>query len=89
MTKRYQSNLNFTQEQKKSSIVKIDLKCFDELKGVNFLNELTKNFIDNEVNSKNQSSFKTVEFIKKQLFDMQDSLDIIENKIQLLKKKTD
>ena len=87
LTKRYQSNLNFTQEQKKSSIVKIDLKCFDELKGVNFLNELTKNFIDNEVNSKNQSSFKTVEFIKKQLFDMQDSLDIIENEIQLFKEK--
>ena len=62
-----------------SSIVKIDLKCFHELKGVNFLNKLTENFIQNEVNSKNLSSIKTVEFIKKQLFDMQDSLEIIEN----------
>tara|TARA_B100000161_G_scaffold109767_1_gene77727 strand:- start:91 stop:2511 length:2421 start_codon:yes stop_codon:yes gene_type:complete len=87
LTKRYKSDLNFTQEQKKSSIVKIDLKCFDELKGVNFLNKLTENFIENEINAKNLSSIKTVEFINKQLFDMQDSLEIIENEIQLFKEK--
>ena len=87
LTKKYQSDLSFTQEQKKSSIVKIDLKCFHELKGVNFLNKLTENFIQNEVNSKNLSSIKTVEFIKKQLFDMQDSLEIIENEIQLFKQR--
>ena len=87
LTKKYQSDLSFTQEQKKSSIVKIDLKCFHELKGVNFLNKLTENFIQNEVNSKNLSSIKTVEFIKKQLFDMQDSLEIIENEIQLFKER--
>ena len=87
LTKKYQSDLSFIQEQKKSSIVKIDLKCFHELKGVNFLNKLTENFIQNEVNSKNLSSIKTVEFIKKQLFDMQDSLEIIENEIQLFKQR--
>ena len=51
------------------------------------MNKLTENFIQNEVNSKNLSSIKTVEFIEKQLFDMQDSLEIIENEIQLFKQR--
>ena len=44
------------------------------------MNKLTENFIQNEVNSKNQSSIKTVEFIKKQLGGFPDNLILDINK---------
>ena len=86
LTKKYQTNLKFAQEQKKSSIVKIDLKCLDEKKGVIFLNKLTENFIKNEINKKNLSSQKTILFIDNQLNNMRDSLENIENKVKVFKQ---
>ncbi len=86
LTKKYQTNLKFTQEQKKSSIVKIDLRCLDEKKGVIFLNKLTENFIKNEINKKNLSSQKTILFIDNQLSNMRDSLEKIENKVKVFKQ---
>ena len=86
LTKKYQTNLKFAQEQKKSSIVKIDLKCLDEKKGVIFLNKLTENFIKSEINKKNLSSQKTILFIDNQLNNMRDSLENIENKVKVFKQ---
>ena len=82
IAKEYQSKIQFDKLEKESNIVSLFILEEDQEKGVAFLNKLVKNFIDNQVEVKKKSSLNTVEFIQKEIQSIEDSLSLIEIKLQ-------
>ena len=85
LTKQYKKKINIDKISKESTVLKISMLTKDEEKGVNFLNKLVDNFIEDEINEKNLASNNTIQFINDQLKEMSDSLALIEQQIQQYK----
>tara|TARA_B100000925_G_C22004532_1_gene472950 strand:+ start:163 stop:2466 length:2304 start_codon:yes stop_codon:yes gene_type:complete len=85
LTKKYKKKINIDKISKESTVLKISMLTKDEEKGVNFLNKLVDNFIEDEINEKNLASNNTIQFINDQLKEMSDSLALIEQQIQQYK----
>jgi uncharacterized protein involved in exopolysaccharide biosynthesis len=81
----YQDRIIVTQKDIESTVIDISILSEDQLKGIIFLNKLTENYIQNEMNEKNTASDNTVRFINNQLIEMSDSLALIEQQIQEFK----
>ena len=56
------------------------------VKETEFLNKLCENYIQNDLNTKNEVSTNTINFIDKQLNEIRDSLNLIEAQLQIFKK---
>ena len=56
------------------------------VKETEFLNKLCENYIQNDLNTKNEVSTNTIDFIDKQLNEIKDSLNLIEAQLQIFKK---
>ena len=82
IAKQYQSKIQINQIEADSDILEISILEEDQLKGVNFLNTLVKNYINNDSVNKLLSSINTVDFIHKEIELIKDSLLIIEIKLQ-------
>ena len=82
IAKEYQSKIQFDKLEKESNIVTIFILEEDQDKGVAFLNTLVENFIDNQIKVKRKSSLNTVEFIQNEIQSIEDSLSLIEIKLQ-------
>jgi hypothetical protein len=82
LTKVYQKKISVVQKERESTVINISILSEDPQKGVVFLNKLTENYINDEVEEKNVASIKTVRFINTQLLEMSDSLALIEQQIQ-------
>ena len=82
LTQVYQNEIFVTQKDRESTVINISILSQNQHKGVVFLNKLTENFINNELEEKNFASIKTVRFINNQLLEMRDSLALIEQQIQ-------
>ena len=82
LTQVYQRKISVVQEDRESTVINISILSEDQQKGVVFLNKLTENYINNEVEEKNIVSINTVRFINNQLLEMSDSLALIEQQIQ-------
>ena len=82
LAQNYQNKIKIYQNDKKSTVINISILEEDQLKGVYFLNQLTENYINQEIDEKNTASINTVNFINKQLMEMSDSLSLIEQRIQ-------
>ena len=82
LTLKYQKKILITQKDVKSTVIDISILEEDQLKGVEFLNKLTENYIKGELSEKNIASKNTVSFINSQLKEMSDSLSLIELNIQ-------
>ncbi len=82
IAKEYQSKIQFDKLEKESNIVTIFILEEDQDKGVTFLNALVENFIDNQIEVKKKSSLNTVEFIQDEIQSIEDSLSLIEIKLQ-------
>ena len=87
LTLKYQKKILITQKDIKSTVIDISILEEDQLKGVEFLNKLTENYIKGELSEKNRASKNTVSFINSQLKEMSDSLSLIELNIQEYKNK--
>ena len=85
LTQSYQQNIFITQDDRESTVLNLSILCKDQLKGVEFLNQLTYNYIQKEIDEKNIASNNTVKFITDQLIEMSDSLALIEQQIQEFK----
>jgi len=82
LTQSYQSKISISQKSRESTVINIAILEEDQFKGIAFLNQLTKNYIKNEISEKNIASNNTVSFITIQLQEMSDSLSLIEQQMQ-------
>ena len=65
-----------------SSVVAISLKGTHPKKITDFLNNLTKVYLEKNLEKKNKIAFNTVKFIDSRISDISDSLKFAENKLQ-------
>ena len=82
IAKQYQSKIKVEDIEKESNIISLYLYEEDQNKGVVFLNSLVDNFIKSQIDFKKKSSSNTVEFIKNEIKNIEDSLSLIEIKLQ-------
>lgn len=85
LTQYFQKKITVSKKERESTVLNISILSEDQLKGVEFLNQLTYNFIQKEIEEKNIASNNTVRFITDQLIEMSDSLALIEQQIQEFK----
>jgi len=85
LTQSCQKKIMISQKDRESTVLNISILSEDQLKGVAFLNQLTYNYIQKEIEDKNIASNNTVKFINDQLIEMSDSLALIEQQIQEFK----
>ena len=86
ITKLYKSKIKLNRISKDASIVNITVTGEDILKETEFLNKLCENYIQNDLNTKNEVSKNTIDFIENQLNQIKDSLNFIEAQLQIFKK---
>jgi hypothetical protein len=67
---------------KDASIIEIKLKGNNVKKSVDFLNELTKQYLNRQLEKKNQIATKTIEFIDSEIVGILDSLNSAETKLE-------
>jgi len=82
LTLQYQANLSISTISTTSSVVAIFLKGTHPKKITDFLNTLTKVYLDKNLEKKNKIAFNTVKFIDSRISDISDSLKFAENKLQ-------
>ena len=82
LTSMYQSMLNINQISPSSSVVEVSLKGTNKDKITNFLNNLTSEFNEKNLEKKNAIAQSTVDFIDSQIEDVADSLSTTESKLK-------
>ena len=82
LTHNYSGRLSVATSSTTSSVVNISFKGTNPLKITDFLNQLTKVYLERNLEKKNQQAFNTVKFIDIQIADISDSLLFAENKLQ-------
>ena len=69
-----------------ASIMEVSMKVSNQQKGIDYLNKLVNTYIDEELERKNRTASKTIEFINIQILLMGDSLNQVENRLEEFKK---
>jgi tyrosine-protein kinase Etk/Wzc len=87
LTNSYKSRITIEPLSKGASIVKITLQDQNPLKAIDFLNELTTQFINKNLEKKNEFANNTIRFIESQLDTISKSLNIAENDLQNFRSK--
>lgn len=82
VAKEYQNKIQIEKLEKESNIITLYILEEDQRKGIVFLNTLVHNFIDNQIESEKISSLNTVSFIQEKISSIEDSLSLIEIKLQ-------
>jgi tyrosine-protein kinase Etk/Wzc len=82
LTLTYQANLSIATTSTTSSVVTIALTGTHPQKITDFLNTLTKVYLEKNLEKKNKIAFNTVKFIDSRISDISDSLRFAENKLQ-------
>ena len=72
---------------KETSVLKLKINGENPGKNIEFLNTLSKKYIDYGLNDKNNMAINTISFIEEQLRLIKDSLLVIENNIEKFKRK--
>ena len=78
----YQENLSIGTTSTTSSVVAITLTGTHPKKITDFLNNLTKVYLEKNLEKKNKIAYNTVKFIDSRISDIADSLRFAENKLQ-------
>ena len=86
ITKFYKNKIKVNRLSNMASIINISVEGEDLVKETEFLNKLCENYIQNDLNTKNEVSKNTINFIDKQLLEIKDSLNLIEAQLQIFKK---
>ncbi len=82
LTAQYKGNLSVSTTSTTSSVVVLSLVGTHPEKITDFLNTLTRVYLEQNLEKKNQMAYNTVKFIDSQISDIADSLSIAENKLQ-------
>ncbi len=86
LTNQYRSKLKIETSDKKSSILYLTTTGKVVKKEVDYLNKLCDEYIQMDLDEKNEISHKTIKFIDKQLANITDSLRSTENNLQNFKE---
>ncbi len=82
LAKSYKSKVKITDVNREASILSISLQTELPSKGIQFVNTLIEIYIQRELDEKNETATRTVDFIDQQLGNIQDSLVMIERRLQ-------
>jgi capsular exopolysaccharide synthesis family protein len=82
LTAKYRGLLSVSTTSATSSIVLLSLNGTHPQKITDFLNTLTRVYLEQNLEKKNRIAYNTVRFIDSQISDIADSLSIAENKLQ-------
>ena len=86
LTNLYRNKLKIETSDKKSSILKLSTQGKIIQKEVDYLNKLCDQYIQADLDEKNEISERTISFIDVQLNNITDSLRIAENRLQTFKE---
>lgn len=87
LTLAYQSKITLEPMSKGSSMIKISLLDNNPQKAIDFLNQLTKEYLQRNLDKKNELAVNTITFIDNQLDTISKSLNIAENALQNFRSK--
>lgn len=76
------STLNIAPINNKASIISLSIKGINIQKSVNFLNQLSQEYLDRGLEKKNEVAINTINFIGAELLGIADSLRITESNLQ-------
>lgn len=76
------NNININPINKETSVLKLNIKGPTPKKNIRILDKLTEIYIRSGLNDKNIMAISTINFIDEQLLIIQDSLSLIENKLE-------
>jgi len=82
----YFSNIDFT-EDKYSTVIKLSFQDPSPQRAVDYLNSLTKSYLEREVVKKNLIAVNTIKFIENQLEIVSDSLAVSERSLESFRRK--
>jgi capsular exopolysaccharide synthesis family protein len=82
LTMSYQAKVNVEAAAQNTTIANISFNSSNIQKGVDFLNELTNQYIIQSLERKNHLATKTIDYIDKQLYEISDSLNFAERRLQ-------
>ena len=82
LTAIYQAQVGVSTTSTTSSVVIVSLSGSHPKKITDFLNALTKVYLEQNLEKKNQNAFRTVKFIDSRISDIADSLTYAESKLQ-------
>lgn len=87
LTVNYQKKLTLEPMSKGSSMLKISIEDNNPLKAIDFLNQLTTEFLNRNLENKNELASKTIKFIVDQLDTIKQSLNVAETDLQNFRSK--
>ena len=82
LARSYRGRIRISDVNKEASILAISMQTELPSKGVQFINSLINIYIQRELEEKNETATRTVEFIDGQLASIEDSLLLIERRLQ-------
>ncbi len=86
-TNDYLSKLSVMQDNEKGEVITLLMKAPDPLRGVNYLNELVKVYLNLKYEYETETQKRSILFIENQLEGISDSLDISESKFSSYRSK--
>ncbi len=85
LTLEYLSKLKAEPTTQTSTLVKVTLKGTDGKRITDFLNTLSSQYMERNLEKKNKTALSTVDFIDSQISNIADSLNIAENKLRVFR----
>jgi len=83
----YRKRLKVEPASREATIVKLTLEGTNRIMDMDFLNKLSDNFLNYNLDKKNKEANRTIEFIDGQLVGISDSLAITESNLQQFRSK--
>jgi tyrosine-protein kinase Etk/Wzc len=83
----YSKRLRVEPASREATIVRLSLEGTNRMMDMDFLNKLSENFLNYNLDKKNKEANRTVEFIDEQLVGISDSLAITEENLQRFRSK--
>lgn len=85
LVNQYARALELKPVERSSSILELSLNANLTQKGIDYLNALMEAYLENELNQKNKTASNTINFIDDQMSGLADSLDFIENRLEIFR----
>jgi|WetSurMetagenome_2_1015567.scaffolds.fasta_scaffold00109_8 tyrosine-protein kinase Etk/Wzc len=74
--------LNFSMIDKLATVIRINMRCESQQKGIDIVNELMNVYSEQNLERKNHTASITIDYIEKQLSEIADSLSLTEENLQ-------
>ena len=83
---KYKSKIQIENHDKESNVLDISILEEDQRKGVKFLNTLVRNYINNDIERRKESSLKIVNYFHDKIQEIEDDLSIVDMRLEDYKR---